>query len=94
MIKSLLLGAVTARHPLLSSSDESLNFDGGVSIRMTRTETTKHKRLTSLQAGNATMPQTNHDNLEYVGPLYIGGTGQELSLVWDTGSDWLVVASY
>lgn len=31
--------------------------------------------------------------MEYVGSLYIGERLQLVDMVWDTGSDWLVVAS-
>lgn len=34
------------------------------------------------------------DNLEYMGPIYMGENQEEVEVVWDTGSDWLVVASY
>ena len=30
----------------------------------------------------------------YEGTIYMGPYKQPLSVVWDTGSDWLVVASY
>lgn len=30
----------------------------------------------------------------YVGALYLGGDHQPIPLIWDTGSEWLVVASY
>lgn len=39
------------------------------------------------------MQQKNNDNFEYVGPLYMGENQEPVQVVWDTGSDWLVVAS-
>jgi len=33
----------------------------------------------------------NSDNLSYQGPIYIGSNKQNLSVIYDTGSDYLVV---
>lgn len=38
--------------------------------------------------------QENRNNLEYVGPLYLGSHREEADIVWDTGSDALVIKSY
>lgn len=35
--------------------------------------------------------QANNMNFEYKGPLYMGTALQPVEVVWDTGSDWLVV---
>ena len=32
-------------------------------------------------------------NVEYTGILLMGGSKQPLNVVWDTGSDWLVIES-
>lgn len=34
---------------------------------------------------------TNYLNLQYVGPLYMGSANQKVNVIWDTGSDWLVL---
>ena len=54
----------------------------------------KAERIRLRAAGDTTNPQENLDNLEYMGPLYMGENLEEVDVVWDTGSDWLVVASY
>lgn len=33
-------------------------------------------------------------DLEYIGPLYMGENFETVDMVYDTGSDWLVVASH
>jgi len=33
----------------------------------------------------------NFENQLYYGPLYIGSTQQKMNLIFDTGSDWLMV---
>ena len=29
----------------------------------------------------------------YIGPIYVGEKRQKIDVVWDTGSDWLVIAN-
>ena len=35
--------------------------------------------------------QFNLDNQLYYGPIFVGSTMQEMSLIFDTGSDWLMI---
>lgn len=35
----------------------------------------------------------NRVNTMYYGPIYVGNPGQQLQVIFDTGSDWLVVES-
>ena len=43
--------------------------------------------------GNMKINLNNRLNTMYYGPLYVGSPGQEVQVIYDTGSDWLVVES-
>lgn len=40
------------------------------------------------------LEQLNYFNTEYVGKVYMGSQMEEVTVMFDTGSDWLVVKSY
>ena len=47
-----------------------------------------------LRADNHNLPLSNYYNYYYYGTVYMGSEKEEVSTVWDTGSDWSVVEVY
>ena len=91
------LALAVSAHPMLDApldQHQMTSEDGGtVSIRLERRE--KHNIHQKLTSGNATTRQTqiNKNDLEYIGTLNMGDNLDFVDVVWDTGSQWLIVAS-
>ena len=96
-VSSLVISLIGAHHPLTSAPDhvDTLFHEGGFSLRLKRKVKKKLPAFKKrLQAGADTrVLQRNVDNIEYIGPLYMGSSMEKVEVVWDTGSDWLVVNS-
>ena len=78
-------------HPFLSSDHDSIYYEADkvISIKLT------HQHLRSKGAvADGSYYLLNAYEYYYVGALYLGGDHQPIPLIWDTGSEWLVVASY
>lgn len=90
----LALVAITAsaRHPMADQPSHILTItdEHSMSMRLKKRSSIRRKKLRSA---STTLPQQNNDNLEYVGQLWMGENNEPVNVVWDTGSDWLVVAS-
>ena len=41
--------------------------------------------------GDVSIDLTNYMNFQYTGPLWMGSKRQRLDVIYDTGSDWLVL---
>jgi hypothetical protein len=63
----------------------------GLSLNLKRNY---HSHRLRAQEAKTSINQANKNNLEYIGSLYIGENTEPLDMVFDTGSDWLVVASH
>jgi hypothetical protein len=91
------LALAVSAHPMLDApldQHQMTSEDGGtVSIRLERRE--KHNIHQKLRSGSATTRQTqiNNNDLEYIGTLNMGDNLDFVDVVWDTGSQWLIVAS-
>lgn len=73
-------------HPFSHSSDSVKSHDNGaVSVRLTPAKLEHRLGATHQQE------MTNSFNTCYYGPVVVGG--QEMQVVYDTGSDWLVLES-
>lgn len=104
-MKCLLIGSASslsllalAKHPLADTPHHirriSIGDDSGYSIKIDRRTRVRNGRKTL----KATTAQTqidfvNNFNLEYVGPMFLGNKLKEVQVVYDTGSDWLVVGN-
>jgi hypothetical protein len=88
----LIAVSVAALHPMSQQPPHVLRIQNeqGISMRLERRSSIKQKRLRQAQTS---IPQQNNDNLEYVGVVYMGENNERINVVWDTGSDWLVIAS-
>ena len=55
--------------------------------------TFKNLRGTSrpIVKGDSSVNLENYLNLQYTGPVFFGSELERLDLIYDTGSDWLVV---
>lgn len=54
-----------------------------------------HQFLRSKRAsGDGSYILQNAYQYYYVGSLFLGANHQPIPLIWDTGSEWLVVESY
>jgi hypothetical protein len=44
-----------------------------------------------LVGGDVSIDLTNYANYQYTGPLWMGSNRQRVDVIYDTGSDWLVL---
>ena len=60
----------------------------GFSLKLTQASHSNHHRL-----GYTRTKITNYQNQIYTGPIWVGGgeIKQEMQVVFDTGSDWLIL---
>jgi hypothetical protein len=101
VIVGCFAASAVAKHPLQSEPAHVRKIKHGdnndYSMRLDRRDLWKDQKEAVhrlRQDGDSSTVQTNMENLEYMGPLYMGENQEEVEVVWDTGSDWLVVASY
>ena len=93
-----ILKCSKSAHPLATMPKhvDFLQHDGGYSMRLERkvsTNTDDYNGKYRLRGSNSRVMQRNDYNIQYVGPLYMGDNMQKVMVVWDSGSEWLVVDS-
>lgn len=49
------------------------------------------KRSHPMVRADAKIDISNYLNLQYIGPVWMGSANQQLGVIYDTGSDWLVL---
>ena len=79
----------------LQSSPSIVHENGGVSMRLAKTEDTHGLKLGHrLGDGHAAQKKlANFHNYSYFGTIYVGTPAQEITLIFDTGSDWITIES-
>ena len=85
-----------AKHPLADTPSHirRISDDNGFSIKIDRRVRVRNGRKTLKgTAAQTKLDLINNYNLEYVGPMFLGDKLKEVQVVYDTGSDWLVVGN-
>ena len=72
----------------MATQDPSNSMNGGFSIQLSEQQQPHEHRLSSIRT-----EQYNFNNVLYTGTLWMGSGAfkQDVAIVFDTGSDWLIV---